>query len=148
MQALMLHKNVGLVTAAIILITSCSNQNSRTLQGLKYDGIHTFKVGKHSITIETKSFSLTEGDNGPAKLIVSANGAVTPLNSQFNNDLFLDIRPAYVSWHDIDQDHSQDLVIWKPDWNTLFASEYISSKDGKLHKLIVPWQQPLPESTG
>ncbi len=146
MKSTFLLVKIGLVIA--ILGTSCANPNTTTLQALEYDKIHTFKVGKHLVSIETKSFSFTKGDNGPAKLIISTNETATSLSSRFNNDLWLDIRPGYLSWQDIDQDRLRDLVIWTPGWNELVASEYISSKDGKLHNLADPRQQPLPESPG
>lgn len=139
---------IGLVTATVIFGTGCVRKETTSMHALEYDKIHPFRVGKHPVSIETQSFSITTGDNGPAKLIVSTNGIDTSLSSHFNNDLWLDIRPGYISWTDVDQDRLRDLVIWKPGLNELVASEYISSKDGKLHNLALPLQQPLPEPPG
>lgn len=139
---------VRLVAATILFGSGCATQATHSIQPLEYDKIHTFQVGKHPVTIETKSFSVTKGDNGPAKLIISTNGTDTSLSSHFNNDLWLDIRPGYLSWQDMDQDQQRDLVIWTPGWNELVASDYISSTDGKLHNLAAPLQRPLPESPG
>ena len=138
---------IGLVASAL-LGNSCARPDANAIQSLEYDKIHPFKVGEHAVSIETQSFSITTGDNGPAKLIVSTNGTDTSLSSHFNNDLWLDIRPGYISWQDVDQDRLRDLVIWKPGLNELVALEYISSKDGKLYNLALPLQQPLPEPPG
>ena len=117
-----------------------------SFSALDYDEIHTFSVGKHRVAIETQSFSITDGDNGPANVIVSTGETDALLDSVFDNDLFADVRPAYVSWQDIDNDRSLDLLLWIPNLDgKLYASEYISSGDGRLHTLSVPMQRPYPE---
>ena len=93
-----------LIAAIVVIGFGCTKQAANSMQPLEYDQIHTFKVGKHPVTIETQSFSFTKGDNGPAQLIISTNGTETSLSSRFNNDLWLDIRPGYLSWQDVDQD--------------------------------------------
>jgi hypothetical protein len=109
--------------------------------GLKYDATRTFKVGSHDITIETRSFVFGNGDEGHAEVVVSGVGFQEVLDSQFNNDLFMDVRPAYISRADMDGDWRRDLLIWKPaniSGLPLTASEYVSSADGELHVLNPP----------
>lgn len=137
-----------LIAAIVVIGFGCTKQAANSMRPLEYDQIHTFKVGKHPVTIETKSFSFTKGDNGPAQLIISTNGTETSLSSRFNNDLWLNIRPGYLSWQDVDQDQLRDLVIWTPALDQLVASAYISGQDGTLHQLADPLQQPLPEAPG
>ena len=107
-------KIVGVVVVSLSVVLGVSLWLGEHFRALEYDGQQTFKVGKHRIAIETKSFSITSGDDGPAQVIVGCHDGQTALESRFNADLFSDLRPAYVSWGDIDHDWYRNLVIWKP----------------------------------
>ncbi len=130
-----------LASGAILLVVTVV-MLPRMPTGLSYDGVQTYWVGGHSVTIETQSFSLepASGDNGPAKIIISTEGRRTVLDSVYNNDFFTDIRPAYVSWQGVDDAHGRDLLIWKQDSisRELIAADYISSGDGQHHTLNPP----------
>ena len=92
--------------------------------------------------IETKSFD----EEGPAKVIVSSDHFREVLDSLSNQDLYMDVRPASVSWKNIDGKRGRDLLIWIPDGPTgqhHTASVYLSSGDGTLHTLIPPLQRQL-----
>ena len=43
----------------------------RIPSGLEYDGIREFRIANQHVTIETKSLSLGNGDDGDAEIIVS-----------------------------------------------------------------------------
>lgn len=109
---------------------------------LAYEEVHMFRVGPHAVTLETQSFTIAQGDNGAAKIIVLAGGQQTVLDSWFNNDLFSNIHPAYISRQNVDDHWRRDLVIWQPTYaGGLAASAYISSEDGRLHTLTPPLQR-------
>ena len=146
----MLMKIEGVVVVVSLLaVLGVSLWLGEHVRALEYDGRQTFKVGKHRIAIETKSFSITSGDDGPAEVIVSCHDGHTTMKSSFNADLFSDLRPAYVSWEDIDHDWYPDLVIWKPgSMRGLEANEFISSVDGQLHVMKIQRQRSLPDAFG
>ena len=101
------------------------------------DDSHVFQVGEHNVRIQTRSFSFGSGDNGKAELIVDCSDRRTRLESDFDNDLYSDIRPAYVSWANLDHDHQKDLLIWKPaSSHQLEATGFVSSVDGKLRLMV------------
>lgn len=106
-----------------------------------------FRIANRLVTVETRSVSLGNGDNGDAEIIVSSGVKSTKLTSQFSDDMWTFIRPAYISWEDVDNHPGRDLLIWKPSLSThgpLHAKEYISSEDGELHVLQVPLETPIP----
>lgn len=136
--ALLLAGGLGLMLAGCALAVVAWQ---RIPARLSYDGVHPYWVGGHRVTIETKSFSMEppSGDEGPAQIIItSADGTRTVLDSSFNNDLFMDIRPAYVSWQGVDAHHGRDLLIWKSVARELLATDYISNGDGQHHTLNPP----------
>ena len=143
-------KNAGVVVVvSLCAVLGVSLWPGEHFRALEYDAKQTFKVGKHRIAIETRSFSITSGDNGPAEVIVSCHDGDTTMKSSFNADLFSDLRPAYVSWEDIDHDWYRDLVIWKPgSIRGLEANEFISSVDGQLHVMRMQRQRPLADAFG
>lgn len=90
--------------------------------------------------IETKTFA----EEGPAEVIISGEHFREVLDSLSNQDLYMNVRPASVSWKNIDGKRGNDLLIWRPDELTgqhHIASVYLSSEDGKLHKLIPPLER-------
>jgi hypothetical protein len=113
---------------------------SRTaIQALAYDGVQVFQVGNHAVTIETQSAAITQQDSGPAQIIVSTRADRRILESWFDQDNWMDIRPGYVSWRAIDEAPGLDLLIWQPSGRQeLTASVYISNGDGLIHLLPVP----------
>ena len=114
-------------------------------RGLEYEAVQTFRVGSFSATLETQTYTIAQGDNGAAKIIVSAGGEQTVLDSWFDNDLFNDIRPAYVSRQNVDDHWRRDLVIWQPTYSGgLTAAAYISSSDGRFHPLDPPLERQRP----
>jgi hypothetical protein len=119
----------------------------RVPTGLEYDGAREFRIANRLVTVETRSVSLGNGDDGDAEIIVSSSVKSTKLTSQFSDDMWTFIRPAYISWEDVDNHPGRDLLIWKPSFSThgpLHAKEYISSEDGELHVLQVPLETPIP----
>jgi hypothetical protein len=119
----------------------------RVPTGLEYEGTREFRIANRLVTVETRSVSLGNGDNGDAEIIVSSGVKSTKLTSQFSDDMWTFIRPAYISWEDVDNHPGRDLLIWKPSLSThgpLHAKEYISSEDGELHVLQVPLETPIP----
>lgn len=130
-------------TAAIVilllLVVGMRLRSRDSLRSLEYDGVQVFRVGNHQVIIETQSASIARHDNGPARIIVSTGGDHTVLDSWFDHDNWMDIRPGYISWRHIDAYQGLDLLLWKPSGrNELTAFEYISSGDGELHTLEVP----------
>ena len=143
----MLNRIAVLITVCFAAVFGVGLWVGEHFRALEYDGVHVFGVGNHCVSIKTKS--LASGDNGPAELIIDCLGAQTKLQSSFNADLFSDVRPAYVSWEDIDQDWYRDLVIWKPSsLGGLEASEFVSSMDGQLHVLEIRRQRALSDGFG
>ena len=135
---------LGAVCLAAVLAVGL--RQSEHFQALEYENFHHFDVGEHRITIETRSFSITSGDDGAAALVVQCSSGPKILESSFDNDLYSDIRPAYVTWADIDEDVYQDLVIWKPGLShQLEANEFVSSSDGEVHEMAVQRQRPFPD---
>lgn len=119
----------------------------RIPSGLEYDGIREFRIANQHVTIETKSLSLGNGDDGDAEIIVSTEKNAIKLPTKFSDDMWTFIRPAYISWENVDGHSAVDLLIWKPTFSThgpLKAEEYISSEDGELHVLQVPIERPIP----
>lgn len=115
--------------------------------GLEYDGTRELRIANRRVTVETRSISLGNGDDGDAEIVVSSGGNSTKLSSKFSDDMWTFIKPAYISWEDIDGHSGRDLLIWKPSFSThgpLKAKEYISSEDGELHVLQVPLERPIP----
>lgn len=109
---------------------------------LAYEDVQTFRVGAYDVTLETQSFTIAQGDNGAAKIIIVADGQQTVLDSWFDNDLFNNIHPAYVSRQNVDDHWRRDLVIWQPTFSGgLQASGYVSSADGRFHILNPPLQR-------
>ena len=124
----------GIVTVGAILV---SDRLQAIPVGLEYNGTQAFSAGRHEVTIET----ISHGEDGPAEVVVSGDNFRHVLNSRCNRDLYMDVRPAYVSHQDVDGIRGRELLIWKPDGATdmkLTASEYVSSSDGKLHALNPP----------
>lgn len=110
---------------------------------LPYEDTRTFWVGGWQVTIETQSFAIAKQDNGLAHVIVTTGATRTVLDSSFNNDNWMDTRPGYTSWEEVDGCWGLDLVLWKPGLSAdLIASEYLSSCDGGLRALQPPWQKP------
>ena len=129
----------GLIIVGIFLAASRLQEVRRSLD---YNATHTFSIGGHEVMIETKSFD----EEGPAKVIVSSDHFREVLDSLSNQDLYMDVRPASVSWKNIDGKRGRDLLIWIPDGPTgqhHTASVYLSSGDGTLHTLIPPLQRQL-----
>ena len=119
----------------------------RVPTGLEYDGTRDFHIANRRVTVETRSVCIGNGDNGDAEIIVSSGGISTKLPSKFSDDMWTFIRPAYISWEDVDNHDGRDLLIWKPSFSThglLNAEEYISSEDGELHVLQVPLVRSIP----
>ena len=119
----------------------------RVPAGLQYDGTHEFDIGKRHVMIETRSISLGNGDDGDAEIIVSSGGDSTNIASKFSDDNWTFVKPAYISWQDVDDHAGRDLLIWIPAFSTtgpLKAAQYISSRGGKLHTLQVPLERPIP----
>jgi hypothetical protein len=119
----------------------------RAPAGLQYDGTHEFDIGKRHVMIETRSISLGNGDDGDAEIIVSSGGDSTNIASKFSDDNWTFVKPAYISWQDVDDHAGRDLLIWVPSFSTtgpLKAAQYISSRDGKLRTLQVPLERPIP----
>ncbi|MCA9918650.1 MAG: hypothetical protein KC445_11900 [Anaerolineales bacterium] len=137
-----LHK-IAAVILLILLIAACLAASLfQPPRALAYEAVQTFPVGSFSATLETQTYSLVHGDNGVAKIIVVAGGEQTVLDTWFDNDLFNDIRPGYVSWQNVDDHWRRDLVIWLPTYDgNLLASAYVSSEDGRLHPLDPPLQR-------
>lgn len=65
-------------------------------QNLGYEAVHTFYVAGNQVTIETQSYSVANGDNGPAKVIVSADGIQTTIDSRFDEDRYMDAPRLHV----------------------------------------------------
>ena len=42
--------------------------------GLDYEAVQTFRVGSFSAALETQTYTIAQGDNGAAQIIVSAGG--------------------------------------------------------------------------
>lgn len=115
--------------------------------GLEYDGTRDFHIANRRVTVETRSVSLGNGDKGDAEIIILSGGNSTKLASKFSDDMWTFIRPAYISWEDVDNHSGRDLLIWKPSFSThgpLNAKEYLSSEDGELHVLQVPLERSIP----
>ena len=129
-----------LVLVGIVYCVSSYFQCARSIPiELDYEGIHRYQVGGKQVTIETRSYSIAKGDNGLAKIVVNAGGVQTTLRSTFSNDMYTYIKPAWVSWQNLDDHWGKDLIIWKKDFSGPFtASEYISSRDGCLYRLKIP----------
>ena len=142
----MLTRFAILGTACLAAVLGVGLWRSEHFQELEYDDLHRFDVGKHPVTIETRSLSINSGDNGAAELVVECPSGQTLLKSSFDTDLYSDIRPAYVSWTDIDQDCCQDLVIWKPALShQVEANEFVSGIDGEVHAMPIQCQRPFPD---
>ena len=138
------------ITIVLIFFTICvglSFWSRASLQKLEYDEVHFFQVGKHQVTIETQSYSYVNADNGLAQIIVITGSNRTVLESHFNNDLYMDIRPGYISWENVDNSRGLDLLIWIPERTNgtgdLIAHEYISNEDGRLYILASPLRRRL-----
>lgn len=115
--------------------------------GLEYDGTREFHIGNRRVTVQTRSITLGNGDNGEAEIVVFSGGNSTSLPSKFSDDMWTFVRPAYISWEDVDGHSGRDLLIWKPTFSTqgpLKAKEFISSEDGELHVLQVPLERSIP----
>ena len=69
----------------------------RIPSGLEYDGIREFRIANQHVTIETKSLSLGNGDDGDAEIIVSTEKNTIKLPAKFSDDMWTFIRPAYIS---------------------------------------------------
>ena len=127
----------GLIIVGILLGASRLQEIPRSLD---YNGTHTFSIGGHEVMIETKTFA----EEGPAEVIVSGEHFREVLKSLSNRDLYMDVRPASVSWKNIDGKRGNDLLIWRPEGPTgqhHTASVYLSSGDGTLHTLIPPLER-------
>lgn len=127
----------GLIIVGIFLAASRLQEIPCSLD---YNGTHTFSIGGHEVMIETKTFA----EEGPAEVIISGEHFREVLDSLSNQDLYMNVRPASVSWKNIDGKRGNDLLIWRPDELTgqhHIASVYLSSEDGKLHKLIPPLER-------
>ena len=126
-----------LAVVALVIVIAVFPDDSEGFQALEYDDSHVFQVGEHNVRIQTRSFSFGSGDNGKAELIVDCSDRRTRPESDFDNDLYSDIRPAYVSWANLDHDHQKDLLIWKPaSSHQLEATGFVSSVDGKLRLMV------------
>ena len=139
-------KNIFIATAlfmTVLIIVGIFLAASRLQEipcSLDYNGTHTFSIGGHEVMIETKTFA----EEGPAEVIISGEHFREVLDSLSNQDLYMNVRPASVSWKNIDGKRGNDLLIWRPDELTgqhHIASVYLSSEDGKLHKLIPPLER-------
>ncbi|HBV61681.1 MAG TPA: hypothetical protein DEF45_01545 [Rhodopirellula sp.] len=63
--------------------------------------------------------------------------------------MYSDIRPAYISWADIDQDGYHDLVIWTPGLShQVEGSEFVSGNDGEVHVMPIQLTRPLHHGFG
>jgi len=127
----------GLIIVGIFLAASRLQEIPCSLD---YNGTHTFSIGGHEVMIETKTFA----EEGPAEVIISGEHFREVLDSLSNQDLYMNVRPASVSLKNIDGKRGNDLLIWRPDELTgqhHIASVYLSSEDGKLHKLIPPLER-------
>jgi hypothetical protein len=141
-----LMKIVTLIAVLLITVLAVCVGRSERFCALGYDELHRFDVGKYQITIRTRSLSISSGDNGAAELVVECPSGQKILESRFDNDLYSDLRPAYVTWADIDEDGYQDLVIWKPGLShQVEANEFVSGIDGEVHGIAVQCQRPLPD---
>ncbi len=129
---------VGLIIIVGILFVT--NHLKEIPCSLEYNGTHTFSIGGHEVVIETKTFA----EEGPAEVIVSGEHFREVLDSLSNQDLYMNVSPASVSWTNIVGKRWRDLLIWRPDEPTgqhHTASVYLSSDDGKLHRLIPPMKR-------
>jgi hypothetical protein len=112
---------VAFIVMILLLAVAESVWTHNALRRLEYEGVQVFHVGKQRVTIETLTYSIANGDNGPAKIIVSTGNDHTVIDSWFNHDFFTDIRPGYVSWCNVDDYRGLDLLIWKWDGSELIA---------------------------
>ena len=146
-QIMLLAVLFALATVAVAGARELLMAYQRVPAGLQYDGTRDFDIGKRHVTIETRSISLGNGDDGDAEIIVSSGGDSTNVASKFSDDNWRFVKPAYISWRDVDDHAGRDLLIWIPSFSTtgpLKAAQYISSRDGKLHTLQVPLERPIP----
>lgn len=136
MRTKLLNKIAIFIALTLLLALSLVTYFFLPPSALAYEDVRTFQVGPYSATLETQSYQIARGDNGAAKIIILAGGQQTVLDSWFDNDLFKDIRPAYVSRQNVDDHWRRDLVIWQPTYDGgLLATAYISSQDGRFHTL-------------
>ena len=126
------------IGALLLLAAGVSLWSRELLRELAYDGVQPFRVGGYRVTIETQSYTFAGSDEGPARIIVSTSDGNTELDSSFNNDLYMDVKPAYISWREVDDARGLDLLIWRPYTDGFIASAFVSSGDGRLHTLEPP----------
>jgi hypothetical protein len=112
------------------------------IRPLEYDTTTPTEVGEIGVSIRTESFSITDGDNGPARVTLSTDTETVVVDSTFNNDLFSDVRPGYLSRRDVDGDGRRDLVLWIPGINGLESTTYVSGANGAVTKLDVALERP------
>ncbi|MEZ4595152.1 MAG: hypothetical protein R3D55_29010 [Chloroflexota bacterium] len=138
----MVRKLVALAGLILLIAAGAAIYFFQPPAALEYEDVHTFRVGPHAVTLETQSYSVAQGDNGAAKIIIVADGQQTVLDTWFDNDLFNNIHPGYVSRQNVDDHWRRDLVIWQPTFSGgLQASGYVSSEDGRFHPLTPPLQR-------
>lgn len=109
------------------------------LQKLEYDGVQVFQVGVYKVTIETQSAAVSRQDKGPAQIVVLTGAGRVTLESWFDRDNWMDVRPAYITRAEFDEHRGPDLLIWQPSGaSEVTATAYISSAEGQLHMLAIP----------
>ena len=62
-------------TACLAAVLGVGSWRPGHFQTLEYDELHHFGVGKYRITIQTRSFSISSGDDGAAELVVECPSA-------------------------------------------------------------------------
>ncbi|MEZ5658488.1 MAG: hypothetical protein R3E83_08125 [Burkholderiaceae bacterium] len=127
------------IVSALVAAVAVTMWPQRDMQGLAYEGRRDFQVGEYLVQIETRPASPGLGDHGPALVIVNTEQGQVQIDSVFERDKGMDVRPAYVSHRGLDAHPALDLVIWLPrNGKELVATRYVSSADGRLHTLDKP----------
>ncbi|MEZ5653436.1 MAG: hypothetical protein R3E87_23115 [Burkholderiaceae bacterium] len=130
----------GLTSIAILTVAiGVTYWPEESLQGLRVEGERVFEVGRHRVSIETRPAEGEPEGRGRAMIIVRVGDVRTEIESWFETDEQMDIRPAYVSFHEADDDPGRDLLIWRPrNQSELVADRYVSSRDGTVQALPKP----------
>ena len=72
--------SIVLLAIALAIVIGASQlliAYQRIPTGLEYDGTRDFRIANRRVTLETRSVSLGNGDNGDAEIIVSSGRNVT-----------------------------------------------------------------------
>lgn len=131
---------VGLAIAAVAAAVMTSTWLETVPRGLQYNGFHYFSLSSGKWTVETR----TSGEEGEATLLItSPTGIQSRIASRFNRDLYMDVRPAYVSWKNVDGQSGNELLIWTPTAGSgmeLKASHFLSGSHPGVQTIKPPLQ--------